>query len=465
MKFDLEMVARITASSLPENGRNVRISGISTDSRNINPGELFVPLRGEKFDGHDYMIQAVRNGAAACLSEEVVAGLSVPVLLVSDSLRALGDIANAVRLGLHGPLIGVTGSAGKTTTKEMLAAILSRTGPGLKTAGNFNNLIGLPLTLFALKDEHRWAVLEMGTSALGEIERLTEIAAPDLGIITNVGPAHLETLKGLDGVARAKGELYAGLKGGTAIVNLDDERVACLPIANGVRRVTYGLSKDADIRAEDLKNGRSNLSFKLILADGTHLVKLQIPGRHNVHNALAAAAAAWVLGIDGDEISRGLADFVPIPGRMNIFPLPCGGELLDDSYNANPLSVAAALQTLEAKGGKGRRVAVLGDMLELGEEETRFHYEIGRKVASSADLLVTVGQLSRHIALGALDSGMTEDAIIELADCDAAIGAVAGLQRPGDRILVKGSRGMRLDRLASALRRAEEGPLQALQGG
>ncbi len=465
MKFDLEMVARITASTLPENGRGVRISGISTDSRNINPGELFVPLRGERFDGHDYMIQAVRNGAAACLSEEVVAGLSVPVLLVKDSLRVLGEIASAVRLQLRGPLIGVTGSAGKTTTKEMLAAILSRTGPGLKTAGNFNNLIGLPLTLFKLKDEHRWAVLEMGTSALGEIERLTEIAAPDLGIITNVGPAHLETLKALDGVARAKGELFAGLKGGTAVVNLDDKRVACLPIANGVRRVTCGLDSAADIRADEIRNGRSNLCFRLILPDGPCLIKLQIPGRHNVHNALLAATAAWVLGIDGGEIARGLAEFVPIPGRMNIFPLPCGGELLDDSYNANPLSVAAALQTLESKGGKGRRVAVLGDMLELGEEERQFHYEIGRKAAASTDLLVTVGSLSQEIARGALEAGLKADAIIELEDCDAAITAVAGLQRPGDRILVKGSRSMRLDRLASALRRAEEGPLQALQGG
>lgn len=465
MRFDLEMIARITASTWPNSGQNVKITGISTDSRNINPGELFVPLRGERFDGHDYLIQAVRHGAAACLSEDVVAGMRVPVLLVKDSLRALGDIAKVVRLQLRGPLIGVTGSAGKTTTKEMLATILKRKEPGLKTAGNFNNLIGLPLTLFGLREEHRWAVLEMGTSALGEIERLTEIAAPDLGIITNVGAAHLETLKGLDGVARAKGELYAGLRGGTAVVNLDDERVARLPIANGVRRVTYGLHADAQVRAEGIRNGHTSLCFRLLLPEGPQWVKLQTQGRHNVSNALAAAAAAWVLGIDGDEISRGLADFVPIPGRLNIFPLPCGGELLDDSYNANPLSVTAALQALEIKRGKGRRVAVLGDMLELGDEENRLHYEIGSCAAKACDVLVTVGPLSRQIAKGARDAGMKAAQIIELEDCDAAITSVAGLQRPGDQILVKGSRGMRLDRLASALRRAEEGPIQALQGG
>jgi len=464
MKFDLEMLARITGSTLPDSGKGAQILGISTDSRNINPGELFVPLRGVRFDGHDYMIQAVRNGAAACLSEEVIAGLAVPVLLVKDSLHALGDIAAAARLRLKGPLVALTGSAGKTTTKEMLATVLSRTGSGLKTSGNFNNLIGLPLTLFNLKDDDSWAVLEMGTSALGEIERLTEIAAPDMGIITNIGPAHLETLKGLDGVSRAKGELFAGLKGGTAVINLDDERVARLPIANGVRRLTYGLSVKADVRAEDIRNGRSNISFRLLLPKGTHLVKLQTPGRHNVSNALAVAAACWGLGLDGAEIARGLAEFVPVPGRMNVFPLPCGGELLDDSYNANPLSVSAALETLENKGGKGRRIAVLGDMLELGAEEDKFHYEIGKKSASGVDLLVTVGPLSRQIAKGARDAGLALASIIELEDCDAAIVAVAGLQRPGDRILVKGSRGMRLDRLASALRRAEEGPLQASQG-
>jgi UDP-N-acetylmuramoyl-tripeptide--D-alanyl-D-alanine ligase len=465
MMLELEMIARITGASLPEAGRSLRITGISTDSRNIKAGELFIPLRGERFDGHDYLLQAVRNGAGACLSEEVIAGLAVPVLLVKDSLRALGDIAAAVRMRLKGPLVGVTGSAGKTTTKEMLAAILARTGNGLKTAGNFNNLIGLPLTLLELNPEHQWAVIEMGTSALGEIERLTEIAAPDLGIITNIGPAHLETLKGLDGVARAKGELFAGLKGGTAIVNLDDERVACLPIANGVRRLTFGLGAGAEVRGEEIREEKSSVSFTLALPTESYAIRLNTVGRHNVHNALAAAAAAWVLGVAGDEIGRGLADFAPIPGRMNIFPLPCGGELLDDSYNANPLSVMAALATLDQKNGQGRRIAVLGDMLELGAEEVHFHAEIGARAATVCDLLVTVGPLSRETAKGARACGMKPELILEFSDCDAAIAGFSGLQRPGDRILVKGSRGMRLDRFAAALRRAEETSSHSVQGG
>jgi UDP-N-acetylmuramoyl-tripeptide--D-alanyl-D-alanine ligase len=305
----------------------------------------------------------------------------------------------------------------------------------------------------------------MGTSSLGEIERLTEIAAPDLGIITNIGPAHLETLKGLDGVARAKGELFAGLKGGTAIVNLDDERVACLPIANGVRRLTFGLGAGAEVRGEEIREEGSCVSFRLVLPTGSYAIRLNTVGRHNVHNALAAAAAAWVLGVAGDEIGRGLADFVPIPGRMNIFPLPCGGELLDDSYNANPLSVMAALATLDQQKGQGRRIAVLGDMLELGEEEVHFHAEVGARAATVCDLLVTVGSLSRETAKGARACGMKPELILEFADCDAAIAGFSGLQRPGDRILVKGSRGMRLDRFAAALRRAEETPSYSVQGG
>jgi len=465
MNFELDMIARIVGSAPPTNVKGVSIRGISTDSRNIGPGELFVPLRGMRFDGHDYLIQAVRNGAAACLSEEVIAGLSVPVLLVPDSLRALGDIAAMVRMQLRGPLIAVTGSAGKTTTKEMLGAILQRKSPGLKTAGNFNNLIGLPLTLFKLEKSHCWALLEMGTSMLGEIERLTEIAAPDLGIITNIGPAHLATLKGLDGVSRAKGELFAGLKGGTAIVNLDDERVACLPLANGTRAIHFGLDTRAEVRAEEIRNGAGQLGFRLVLPSGSQNVELKISGRHNLHNALAAAAAAYALEIEAPDIAAGLAEFQPLQGRMNLSPLPCGGQLLDDSYNANPLSMAAALQTLAARSDKGRRVAVLGDMLELGDEGARLHFEIGRKAATQVDLLVTVGALAKEIAAGARDGGLPAEAVLQLPDCETALSEVARLQRPGDQILVKGSRGMALDKLAQVLRCSEENPPTARQGG
>ena len=462
--FELEMVARITAGSFSGKKINCKLSDVSTDSRNMVPGALFVPLRGERFDGHDYLSQAVKNGAAACLSEEVIEGLSVPVVRVANTLRALGDLAAAYRLQLQGPLIAITGSAGKTTTKEMLASILELVGPGLKTAGNFNNLIGLPLTLFRLLPEHQWAVLEMGTSSLGEIERLTEIAQPTIGVITNIGPAHLETLPGLDGVSRAKGELFAGLQGGTAVINLDDERVAQLPVANGVAKLTYGESPQAQVRAEQVEVFADSVRFELVYAAERETICLRVPGRHNVANALAAAAAALVIRVPLATIAAGLNNFIAISGRMNLFPLPCGGLLLDDSYNANPLSVAAALDALQAQKGQGRQVAVLGDMLELGEAAAQMHREIGARAAAVVDLLVAVGDYAADICAGAAAAGMATEQLIILADVTAACSYLQQNQRPGDRILVKGSRGVKLDKLADALRVATEELPNSQQG-
>ncbi|WP_303722345.1 UDP-N-acetylmuramoyl-tripeptide--D-alanyl-D-alanine ligase [Malonomonas rubra] len=459
--FDLERVARIAGGVFSGKKINCTLSGISTDSRNIEPGALFIPLRGERFDGHNYLSQAVKNGAAACLSEEVVEGLSVPVVRVENTLQALGDLAAAFRLQLHGPLVAITGSAGKTTTKEMLAAILEQVGPGLKTAGNFNNLIGLPLTIFRMQPEHQWAVLEMGTSSLGEIERLTEIAQPTVGLITNIGQAHLENLRGLDGVSRAKGELFAGLQGGSAIVNLDDERVAKLPVANGVYRLTYGQAAEAKVRAENIVATEEKLSFELLFEGQRQEIELAAAGQHNVSNALGAAAAALVLKVPLAKISAGLKNFTPVQGRMNLFPLPCGGLLLDDSYNANPLSVAAALKVLANLKGQGRRIAVLGDMLELGSEASQMHREIGTK-ACFVDLLIAVGNFAADICQGA---GLKAEQMVVVPEVDAAISYLHGQQRPGDRILIKGSRGVKLDRLADALRAAAEELPNGQQGG
>ncbi|SHI80930.1 UDP-N-acetylmuramoyl-tripeptide--D-alanyl-D-alanine ligase [Malonomonas rubra DSM 5091] len=451
--FDLERVARITGGVFSGKKVNCGLSGISTDSRNMEPGALFVPLRGEHFDGHDYLSQAVKNGAAACLSEEIIEGLSVPVVRVENTLQALGDLAAAYRLQLNGPLVAITGSAGKTTTKEMLASILEQVGPGLKTAGNFNNLIGLPLTVFRMQPEHQWAVLEMGTSSLGEIERLTEIAQPTVGLITNIGQAHLESLHGLDGVARAKGELFAGMQGGSAIINLDDERVARLPVANGVFKLTYGLAENAQVRAENVRVNCQKLEFDLHYQGEVQHIELGVAGQHNVSNALAAAAAALVLKVSLKKVAIGLKNFIPVQGRMNLMPMPCGGLLIDDSYNANPLSVAAALKVLANTKGQGRRVAVLGDMLELGDGAAEMHREIGRQAGEFVDLLVAVGNFSADICAGA---GLKAEQMIELSDVDAAIALMQEKQRPGDRVLVKGSRGIKLDRLADALRAAAE---------
>ncbi len=456
--FELEHLARITGGTFCGRKSNITVSSVSTDSRNLQPGALFVPLRGERFDGHDYLSLAVKNGAAACLSEEVIEGLSVPVIRVKDTLRALGDIAAAWRLQLCGPLVAITGSAGKTTTKEMLASILTQTGPGLKTAGNFNNLIGLPLTLLRLSAKDQWAVIEMGTSALGEIERLTEIAQPSIGIITNVAAAHLATLNGLDGVARAKGELYAGLHGGTAVINLDDAKVACLPVANGVKKVTYGLSAQAGVRAENISVSGSEVHFDLICGAQHQAVRLPVPGRHNVMNALAAAAAALELAVPLGQIAAGLAAFTPAPGRMNLSQLVGGRQLLDDSYNSNPLSAKASLEALAALRGAGRRIAVLGDMLELGADAATLHQQLGHAAAAVADLLIGVGEYAEILGQGAREQGLAEDKIIAVTDVAAACRILENELRDNDMILVKGSRGVKLDKLAEHLRNLQYQP-------
>ncbi|PLX98669.1 MAG: UDP-N-acetylmuramoyl-tripeptide--D-alanyl-D-alanine ligase [Desulfuromonas sp.] len=453
MEFNIRDIARITEGTLyPADARGM-VDGISTDSRTIGSGELFVPLRGPNFDGHDFLTLAVKSGAAACLSEDVVNGLPVPVIVVDDTLKALGRLAADVRNRFAGPVVGITGSSGKTTTKEMLAGILSLTRPGLLTAGNFNNLIGLPLTLFRNRDECEWMVLEMGMSARGEIARLSEIASPTVGIITNIGPAHLETLHGMEGVARAKGELFEALpEDGFAIVNADDDFVVNLPVANKVRRILYGSAESAEIRAESIIARGSGVTFRLVTPEGNWPVQLKIAGRHNVYNALAAAAAAHVLGVDGRTIVRGLEQFQPCCGRMETISLGCDVLLLEDSYNANPLSVKAALQTLSEMNGLGRHIAVLGDMLELGEQSAELHTEVGRQAADLVDILIVMGEMKDAVAAGYGTQETAAKEIYLVNSHQEAIDILRDMIQPGDRILVKGSRGMRMEKVSKALR-------------
>ena len=457
MRMDARKVAEFTHGQLLQNGASVEIHGFSTDSRSIQPGELFIPLRGEKFDGHDYLTQAVQRGAAACLSEEVIGGLRVPVIKVADTLVALGDLAAAVRRQFAGPVVGITGTSGKTTCKEMLASILASLGPGLKSAGNYNNLVGVPLTLFGLQPQHRWAVIEMGMSARGEIARMAEIAAPKLGVITNIGAAHLETLGGISGVARAKGELFIGLPpDGIALINADDLQVSRLPVANGVRRVLFGMRRDADVRGDRITVQNGSVSFSLIIDELSVRVRLPLPGRHNVSNALAAAAAASALGVEPAAIAAGLEAFQPCPGRMELIELPGDIVILEDSYNANPLSVRAALDALYDLGAPGRRIAVLGDMLELGTSAEELHHQIGRVAAERVDRLFTCGPLAREIARGAVEAGLPEDQVFAAATHEELTGRLLAVLQPGSRVLVKGSRGMRMEKVTGALRNARQ---------
>jgi UDP-N-acetylmuramoyl-tripeptide--D-alanyl-D-alanine ligase len=381
----------------------------------------------------------------------------VPVIRVEDTLTALGDLAGSTRASFGGPVATVTGSSGKTTTKEMLALILEETGPGLKTEGNFNNLIGLPLTLLRLSEEHKWIVLEMGTNQRGEISRLTAIADPHVGVITNVGPSHLEGLHGLDGVARAKGELFAALKKGSfAVINADDQRVVNIPVANGVERLFFGMSPAAAVRAEEIAAGPDSITFRLVLPGGTYPVSLPILGKHNVANALAAAAAAFCLGVPDQFIVRGLEQFIRLPGRMEISRIRRDVLLVDDSYNANPLSMKAALTALAEMEGAGRRLAVLGDMLELGEESRVLHRDVGALAGRLCDRILVLGDQAHAVGEGAEAEGMASHQIQFFSDHLEAARALHDMLQPGDRVLLKGSRGMKMEKIHHYLEQMEK---------
>ena len=457
MLFALADIREATGGTIVGGEGVAGVSGVSTDSRMVRPDELFVPLRGERFDGHDYLGSACDRGVRVVLAErrwlkghELPAG--VAAIAVDDTLKALGDLASFHRRRFAIPVVAVTGSNGKTTTKEMLAAILEQTGPGLKTEGNLNNLIGLPQMLFRLNGSHRWAVLEMGMSAFGEIDRLAEIALPDVGIITNAFPAHLETLGSVEGVARAKGELFLRLNGaGYAVFNADDPLIARCPSPEGVERVSFGL-RSADVTAEAVENlGRNGQRFVLRLPTVSVQVNLRAFGRHNIANALAAAAAAHVLHVPPETIARGLGVFSPYARRFNLEEV---GDviLIDDSYNANPASMAAALTTLREIRAGHRAVAVLGDMLELGDGAEEAHRQLGLLAATCVDRLYVMGGMAGIVAAGALEGGLAEDVVIVATSHDAIVADLRRTTAAGDFILVKGSRGLAMDRVAEKMR-------------
>ena len=444
---------------------------IVIDSRQVTPGSLFVALRGEKQDGHDYVLDAFQRGAAAALVSRPVAGCqeiwpvqgpfpaeewSGPVALqVPDVLRAIQDLAAGWRRR-HGGcrVIGVTGSVGKTSTKEAIAAVLSQRYCVLKSEGNFNNEIGLPLTLLKLRPEHQRAVLEMGMYALGEIARLVEIARPLVGVVTNVGPVHLERLGSIENIARAKAELAQGLPPeGTLILNGDDSRVRAMAHHTPAATVmTYGLGLACDLHAEDVRSsGFQGIEATFYYRGEARLVHLPWPGRHNIYVALAAAAVGLAEGLSWDEIAAGLRAGGKL-GRLRVLSGAGGATILDDSYNASPASTLADLDLLAEL--EGRRLAVLGDMLELGVYEEQGHREVGRRAAGVLDVLVTVGPRARWIAEEA--QRLNPALVVQTwQDGHAAAAWLRRHLRAGDYVLVKGSRAMALEEVAAAL--CEEG--------
>ena len=426
-------------------GADAVIDTVVTDSRRVEPGALFVALKGEHADGHDFVVAAAASGAAGALVARRVETV-LPQVLVDDVLLALGDLASTVRAQRRARVVGITGSSGKTTIKGLLAAILARRGRTHVTAGNYNNEIGLPLTLLAMPADAEYAVLEMGAGKPGDIAYLAAIARPQVALVSNIAPAHLERLGSIDGVAGTKGALYEALPAdGVAVINADDAYAGFFAGLAGTRRVLrFGLGSAVEVGAAELALAVDGSRFRLMTPAGAAGVRLPLPGRHNVHNALAAAAAAIALDMPLADIVAGLETAGAVPGRLVRRAMAGGWTLIDDTYNANPGSVAAAIATLALAGGE--TWLVLGDMAELGAGAEALHAAVGTQ-ARAADIsrLFSVGRLSRATSVAFGDAGAHFD------DQAALIAALRDALRAGVTCLVKGSRSSGMERVVAAL--------------
>jgi len=438
------------------------MKGLSTDSRTMPPGHMFLALRGERYDGHNFLAKAVDAGAAGVIMESdttiprELSGANLVVIVVPSTLKALGDLAMWWRRQWGGKVIAITGSNGKSTTKEMATSILALKANTIKSPGNFNNLIGLPVTILSLEEDHKMAVLEMGMNMPGEIARLTRIADPDIGLITNVGSAHLEGLGDLNGVIKAKGELLRELsKESTAILNGDDESTVHLASTFQGPIVTFGLGETNQVRAGNIKKiGPFTQTFNIYMNTEMARVRINLPGIHNVFNALSGAAIALCSSTSRELIVRGLADFRPLKGRFQIIDLNGGIRIVDDTYNSNPSSLSAALQTIKGlKAEKQALVVGLGEMMELGKETARYHSDAGQLVAGmGVRYLAVLGEHGRQVIEGACKGGMDITQTHLAANHAEMSDAIKANVREGDVVFLKGSRKVALDKVVEVLK-------------
>ncbi len=440
----LSLIAHWAGGEL--HGDDVAIDAVSNDTRALQPGCLYVALRGERFDGHDFAAQAAERGASALLVDRAL-DIDLPQVVVADTRLALAKIAAGLQQGRAGKVVAITGSNGKTSVKTLVVSILQRAGSTYFNPGNRNNEIGLPLAVIDAPDEADFAVYEMGAGQPGDIAYLTDIARPDVALVNNVAPAHLERMGTLLGVAETKGAIYAALPAdGIAVINADDafaEYFATL--APDRRTIRFGLEASADVTARDVRLGDAGSEFRIVAPQGEADARIALPGRHNVANALAAASLALACGVSLQVIVEGLSAAAPVAGRQVAHALPGGAVLIDDSYNANPGSLAAAIDTLAATGGEAW--LVLGDMRELGPEAEALHADAGRRAkAAGIGRLYALGPLSAAAARAFGDGARVFATHAELA------GALRGdLAQTPARVLVKGSRGSAMDRIVSAL--------------
>ncbi|MBQ8039983.1 MAG: UDP-N-acetylmuramoyl-tripeptide--D-alanyl-D-alanine ligase [Lachnospiraceae bacterium] len=432
------------------------ITGAVLDSRKVEEGFLFFATKGEKVDGHSFIPQVADKKAACVVCEKAPENVEIPYILVEDSFVALKQIAAFYREHLTIPIVGITGSVGKTSTKEMISSVLSTRYNVLKTEGNFNNEVGLPLTILRIRDEHKVAVVEMGINHFGEMHRLSEIAKPDICVITNIGQCHLEFLGSREGILKAKSEIFDFMNPeGYVCINGDDDMLSTIKEVHGHKPVTYGMTMKNDVYVTSVtSNGILGSDASVYLNDETFDVNVPLPGEHMVMNALAAACVGDLLGLKQEEIAEGIANAKPVGGRSNLIVLK-DRMVLDDCYNANPVSMKAAIDLLNL--ANTRKVAILGDMFELGEGQEAMHGEIGTYgVENGIDVLVCVGELSKNMydaAIKAQNNSNSDVKVYYMKETQQVIDKVQYYLENGDNILVKASHGMGFAKVVEALQK------------
>ncbi len=448
--FTLSEIIKATDGTILQQGNAESVVGVSTDTRTIGEGELFIPLIGENFDGHNFLGKAVSSGASCVLVSEAESANDLPksvtVVRVGNTLKALEGLARFHRLRFSIPVIAVTGSNGKTTTKDMTAAIMRSTFKTCATKKNFNNEIGLSQTLLGLTEDDEVCVVEMGMRGFGQIDELCQIACPTIGIVTNVGTSHIGLLGSRENIGKAKSELIRNLpEDGIAVLNGDDDLVSRMDTLCKGKSLYYGVEHGADVKGESLVFKPDETDFVCKTEKGSFSVTLHMLGIHNVYDALAAASAGFLVGVSADRIQKTLDAFVPQSASQKLYTVR-GATVLDDSYNANPLSVEMAFRALAQLPAK-RRILVLGDMLELGDFSDELHYDIGKTAAKSgADILVAMGPLSRMTAKGAKDNGLAT--VVCCDTCEEAADYLRQHASYGDAVLIKGSHAMHMETIA-----------------
>lgn len=450
-KISIEEAAKAVGGKVI-NGSDAMITGVTMDSRKVEAGNLFVAIKGERVDGHDFMDVVFEKGAAAVLCDHVPEGIEGACILVENTVAALQMLAEWYRKSLDVIVVGITGSVGKTSTKEVVAGVLAAKFRILKTIGNYNNEIGLPLTVLSIEEDTEIAVLEMGISDFGEMRLLSRIARPDICVITNIGQAHLEFLKSRDGILKAKSEIFEYMNPeGRIYLNGDDDKLRTVEDVKGISPVFYGFGFNNAAYPTNIETmGLGGTRMHVVIPSGEFDARINIPGKHMVMNAVAAAAIAHDLGMSNEEIIKGMDQARTISGRCNIIPYKEEGYIIDDCYNASPSSMVAAIDTLML--AKGRKVAILGDMFELGEESDKMHAYVGEyAVKAGVDKLICVGENSLHMYKKAMSmNGKT--GIVHYSSLESLLKALSIEVKPKDNILVKSSNGMGFTRLIEALK-------------